>query len=202
MRERGGSPARAVNPVGAAGTVSVASPGPTASLISPLGATQFTPLLENGDFSQGLASTWTVGRGNTTIVQEAGPYGTPQYMRHQFVPEGSHPWSVQMSQRIKKPLKAGDHVEFRGWLRSPESVVLYFYIETAEPPHDKIVSDRLNLTPEWKEYTVVRTIKKDCDADTMILNIHFGVIPGAVAMANFRLNNYGPATPVSGAATL
>jgi hypothetical protein len=115
-------------------------------------------------------------------------------MRFQFVPEGSHPWSVQMSQRIKKPMKAGDRIEFRGWLRSPESVVLYIYVETADPPYDKIVMDRLSLTPEWKEYTITRTIKGDCAADTMILNFHFGVIPGAVAMANFRLNNYGSAT--------
>lgn len=84
---------------------------------------------------------------------------------------------------------------FRGWLRSPESVVLNFFIEEAASPYGKTMMTRLPLAPEWKEYSATGTINRDYATGEAQVMIHFGVIPGAVAMSGFRLENHGPAAP-------
>jgi hypothetical protein len=154
-----------------------------------------TALLENGDFSQEFAPLWTMGGANPIVAKEPGPGGVSQFVRMQFVPKGGHFWSVNMAQKISKPLKKGDNVQFRGWFRSPESIVIIAYVEEATSPFGKSAMKTMHLTPQWQEYTFTGVVKRDFAPGESQFTIHFGVIPGAVAMANLRLDNYGAAIP-------
>lgn len=155
------------------------APGKTASLLA------------NGDFLESPAVGWNYSNAFPIAVKGSVPDGSAQYLCLPFVPKDDKAWSTLMSQKINAPFKAGERIEFRGWFRSRESLKLSAYVETVTSPHKKMVSGHFVLTPDWKEYSAVGTVKENHAAGEIQFDIHFGVVPGTVEMADFRLKSLG-----------
>lgn len=160
--------------------------------------TMHTPvsLIENGDFSQGAEAAWHGIDGERVAgeVVEADVGGFTQALRLALnPPAGAAPWHLQLGQAIDHPVRRGDAVYFRAWLRSPEHCTVAFIFEMAAEPHTKYISQRVSLTPDWREYRFMGRAGSNFRPGESQAKFFLGYDAGTVEIAGVRVENYGDA---------
>lgn len=153
-------------------------------------------MIGNGDFSAPLAGTWDVGDG-VRLRTELVDAQVDKYARAARLqvdpPADAQPWSVGFGQKCTAPVRRGDAVYFRAWMRSPDKVRASFIWEMTAAPNTKGISQQVRLTPEWKEYRFVGRAPQSFAAGETQAKWFLGYDKGTVEIAGVRVENYGPA---------
>lgn len=153
-------------------------------------------MIANGDFSAPLAGTWDVGDGvrlRTELVDAQVDRYTRAVRLQVNPPPDGEPWSVGFGQKCTAPVRRGDAVYFRAWMRSPDRVRTSFIWEMAAAPNTKGISQPVRLTPEWKEYRFVGRAMQSFAAGETQAKWFLGYDKGTVEIAGVRVENYGAA---------
>ncbi len=153
-------------------------------------------LLQNGGFSQNLQS-WTLPNAQkaaVSVVEATGAGANTKAVRFQITPlEGDKPWAIVVRQPVNAALKKGDSLSFKAWLRSPQSLKTFAFLEAKDEKYTKSLEKVLELSPAWKEYEVRGVAKADYTAGETSLGFHLGFGAGTVEMTGLQLQT-GAAT--------
>jgi GH35 family endo-1,4-beta-xylanase len=122
-------------------------------------------------------------------------YSVPAFTAEIFAPAKSH-YAIQSSWKSNGAIKKGDVVLARFSIRSiyakQESgeAVVYFYVQQANPPHDKSVITDLSVGPEWKNMDIAFVATRDMDADEASVNFSYAALAQKVEITNLQLLNF------------
>lgn len=150
-------------------------------------------LLQNGDFSRQTAE-WFVPKSekiSSTLVD--GPDKKPALQLQLAPAPGDNPWSFVVRQSLGEPVKKGDPLYFRAWLRSPQSLKTRVFIETKDAEYTKSLDKELTLSPEWTLYEASGVAKSDAATGEMTLGFHLAYGAGTVEIADVQLALNAPA---------
>jgi hypothetical protein len=159
-------------------------------------------LLANGDFSR-QQSSW-LGQGESgwitpprsasgsaqTVSLAGAPLGAPlKYaLRYDVSPQKTdQPWSIFAQQRIEVPLRKGQALRLRLWLRSPQSVPIAVRFQETGNPQKGAFSQNLDLGPVWKRYELRSVLTQDYGAGGLTLVLQLGFAKGTVEIAGAHL---------------
>lgn len=131
---------------------------------------------------------------STFVPAQAGPYRRAVHIAVNPGPN-SHPWDAALRQEVQAPLKKGDPLVLKAWMRSPESLAAGAYVEQNGGAYAKFVSGTVSLTPAWKEYEVRGAADADYPAGGADVIFHLGGGKGAIEITGVRLFN--PNAPAS-----
>jgi hypothetical protein len=113
--------------------------------------------------------------------------------------KGSDPWSVQVWNPVKKPIKAGDNLILAFWARlekGPDgatTVTLPFSgVQMSGAPYSTLFSGPVELGPEWKMHEIKGKAAKDYRADTLRVAIHLATAKQTIDLGPVFLLNMGP----------
>lgn len=120
-------------------------------------------LLRNEQFAQGLESWFLKGadrcKSEVTVTSQE---KFPRALRLDVTPQAKDmPWSVVLRQTIGAPLQQGRQLIIKVWLRSPERMQVTAFVENAQAPYTKSLTNSFTLTPEWKEYEIKGECKEN-----------------------------------------
>lgn len=162
--------------------------GPRPTVAQPLS------LLRNGDFAAG-AEGWSGANERLKVTPVDATVDTwRRALRLEAdPPAGGQPWSLALRQRLTGPVRRGDAVYFRAWLRSPDRVPVSFILEQSAPPHAKEIDRTVALGPEWREYRFVGRARAAANAGELQALWFLGRAKGTVEVAGVRVENYGAA---------
>jgi len=108
---------------------------------------------------------------------------------------GATPWSIQLGRLVNHPVRRGDTIYFRAWLRSPQRCPTTFIFEQASEPHTKFLSAVASPGPEWREFRFAGRVGRDYEPGQTQLKFFFGGSSGTVEIAGVRVSNLGPNPP-------
>jgi endo-1,4-beta-xylanase len=152
-------------------------------------------LIVNGDFARD-AEGWS-GVGEPTLKATAFDPGRPELARavrlESNPPADASPWTVQFGQQCTAAVRKGDAVYFRAWLRSPDKSTIAFIYEMAAAPNTKYISQKVTLTPEWREYRFMGRAPATFAPAQSQAKFFLGYGKGTVEVADVRVENYGKA---------
>lgn len=147
-------------------------------------------MLQNGDFSQNLQA-WTLPnaqKATASVVEATGAGANTKAVRFQITPvEGDKLWAIVLRQPINAPLKKGDALSFEVWLRSPQSLKTFAFLEAKDVNYTKSLEKALELSPAWKEYEVRGVAKGDYAAGETSFGFHLGFGAGTIEMTGLQL---------------
>lgn len=167
---------------------SVRSDAPTAEPVN---------LLINAGFARDEAGWGVPDSGiafSTFVPAQAGPYHRAIHVAVNAGPN-NQPWDATLRQDVPIPLKNGDPLTLKVWMRSPESLHAGVYVEQNGGAYAKFVSGTVSLTPQWKEYEIRGAADADYRAGGADVIFHLGTGKGSVEITGVRLFN--PNAPAS-----
>lgn len=153
-------------------------------------------LIEADVLEEPLSPPWDLGGGerNRVEVAPSSVEGFPLALRCTLAPEpGAAPWSLSVGQRTSAPVRGGDVVYLRAWLRGPEGARVTFVFEQATPDHRKYVSQLARLTPQWQEFRFAGVCERSYEPGAAQAKLFLGEASGEVEIAGFRAESYGRA---------
>lgn len=162
-------------------------------------------MITNGDFRDPLVNGWSIVGGERLTAEPvaADLGGLDRAVRLTTRPDAGQPvYHVQFAQTVQVPVRRGDAVYFRAWMRSPDALSVTFIFELAEPPHTKWIDRLVRLTPEWREYRFVGRPDRRLEAGQSSVKWFLGHGAGSAELAGVRLENYGDAPPDQFAETI
>ena len=146
-------------------------------------------LIAKPDFPPQGREVWVVPR--TGKIQESyfdATVGGVARKAGRFVvkPEpGEGPHKVWISCSADTPVKQGDPLAVRVWLRSPEGIPVTIRLQDGDAKASFL--GKRELTPEWKEYEVRGTARRDYNAKEYGVWFYMGHAPGTIEMTGLRL---------------
>ena len=151
-------------------------------------------LMRNGDFAKGTEG-WVLpasAKAQASIVDAQAGANT-KALRFAITPvEGEMPWNIILRQPLSAALKKGDALIFKAWMRSPQSLKATVFLEAKDEKYTKSLDKIVTLSPEWKEYDVLGTVKDDYAADATSIGFHLGHGAGTIEIAGLRLQSGAP----------
>ena len=118
---------------------------------------------------------------------------------------GEMPHRIWMACIADAPIKRDEVLTARAWLRSPDSNPVTMRIQEAREQADgerkAFCSEKLTLTPDWKEYEVRGTARRDYDPKEVGVYFHLGHAPGTIEMTGVRLLSANRSAPITAPAT-
>jgi hypothetical protein len=113
--------------------------------------------------------------------------------------KADNPWTIQASNPIKKPIKAGDNLILAFWARlekGPDgatTVTLPFNgVQMSGAPYSTVFSAPVEVGPEWKLHEIKGKADKNYDADTLRVSIHLATAKQTVDLGPVFVLNMGP----------
>ena len=125
---------------------------------------------------------------STYVPVQVGPYRRAVHVAVSPGPN-SHPWDAALRQDVQTPLKKGDPLLLKVWMRSPQSLPVGAYVEQNGGAYAKIVQGSLTLTPQWKEYQVRGAADADYPTGGAEVVFHLSNGKGAIEITGVRLFN-------------
>jgi GH35 family endo-1,4-beta-xylanase len=108
-------------------------------------------------------------------------------------------WDEEISETVAQPLTDGESLTLHFWACSATANRIAVVIERAGAPYDKILSQQIDLTPTWTEYTI--PVIGKAFPEGAALRFQLGFASGSVQIAGERLEDprilAAPALPAS-----
>jgi len=92
------------------------------------------------------------GKSDSAIVDSTVAYH-PHARRLTTTAAGTHPWDLQLAHPLNVALKGGKKIRLTFWARSKDSCPLTAVVEQNAEPYTRVVSQDVQLTPNWQQYT-------------------------------------------------
>ena len=159
-------------------------------LLNGLPALSSPSVLKNGDFVKDLADWDGLAPSDRCKTQffDVKDLRFPRYLNVVTTPHvEDKAWSVAARQSIAAPIKKGETVVVRVWLRSPQSGKVAVIVEQSKAPFAKILDNVLRLTPEWKQYEVRGVAAQAFAPGSTRLSLYMAFEPLTVEIANVQL---------------
>ncbi len=156
-------------------------------------------LLQNGDFSQGKTA-WTIPaneRISSSLVEARAGNNTKALQLVLSPVAGENPWNIIVRQSVNAPLKKGDALSFKAWLRSPQSLKTFAFLEAKDEKFTKSLQKELTLSPDWKEYQVSGIAQGNYAAGETTLGFHLGFGAGTIEMTGLQLQSSAATAPLT-----
>jgi len=121
------------------------------------------------------------------------PLGTNAHATHLVVTavDPKNYSSVQIVQRVPRPIASGHQLEVRFWGRSAKGSAAYVVFEEGAGSHTAELSKMVTLGPQWQEYTLPFVTAKDHTTTPPNVSIKAGVAPGDLDISDVRVADYG-----------
>ena len=153
-------------------------------------------LIRNGDFAADLAGSWSASDApalKVTALEAKVDRFTRAVRLECDPPADTRPWTVQFGQVCQTPVRRGDAVYFRAWLRSPDKCRVGFVYEMAAAPNTKYIMQVVTPTPEWKEYRFLGYLPGALLAGEHQAKLFLGYNRGTVEVAGVQVLDHGRA---------
>jgi GH35 family endo-1,4-beta-xylanase len=117
--------------------------------------------------------------------------------RVEILAQPPNPWKVQLVTRSAAPVKRGDVLWARFFLRCTASRQesgegrLTLVFETADEDHDKSIDLTVGAAGDWKEFTFPFTCRHDLPAGGAQIALRVGFRPQSVEIGGIEIINYG-----------
>jgi Carbohydrate binding domain len=147
-------------------------------------------IVSNGDFAQNLAE-WEGLTGNDRTKTTVSSIKDPRFSNYLTV-EGTprtddKPWSIAPRQVLNAPIKKGETIVVRAWLRSPQAGKVAVILEQNKAPFAKTIDNLLRLSTDWKQYEVRGTAAQDFPAGSARFSLYLAYDPITVDIANLQV---------------
>ncbi|MBW3638212.1 MAG: endo-1,4-beta-xylanase, partial [Armatimonadetes bacterium] len=155
-------------------------------------------LIQNGDFAAPLQGNW-FGGGKLPPQMEIVPAQVGSFSKalrlSVAAPADSRPWDSRLAQKVDVPVKKGDVIYIRAWVRSPQSGPIGMFYQMVADPFTKSAERIFKLTPQWTEYKFSGVATQDFAPGESLFEFHVGQTNGTVEIAGVRVENLGPTLP-------
>ena len=145
-----------------------------------------------------------LGGADWNIVRPAGDAATIETAAAQDLPGGAKTemrvtvnravdplYGIQAAANLSAVPEEGHRLRFRFWARAAASNSVRAVVETAGAPYTGVESQTIDLTPEWKRYTLLETVSQAFD-QPLAARLQVGAQAGVIEFAAVRVEDIGP----------
>ncbi|WP_197076680.1 endo-1,4-beta-xylanase [Hymenobacter terrenus] len=157
-------------------------------------------------FPANAATQYTFSDGNKDSTPSSFSVKTlndsPVFTTEVLTAKPSH-YNVQSSWKSSLPVKKGDvmlaRLAIHAVYAKQESgeAVVNFFVQQAQPPHDKSVIIELSIGPEWKTIEIPFVAAGDMPAGESAICISYGSLAQKVEVADLQVLDFGQSIPLA-----
>ena len=116
------------------------------------------------------------------------PAGNATYYRYTIQKVPKDIWEVSTGAQSMRAISAGEKLVYHIWARSSTKNVVEMLVEENKTPYKRYLSERVTLTPEWKEYIFPFTITDDYPQPSGVAaRVHMGASKGTIDLAGLKV---------------
>ncbi|PQV64284.1 Endo-1,4-beta-xylanase, GH35 family [Abditibacterium utsteinense] len=155
-------------------------------------------LIRNGDFAASLNGNWNAAGASVPALEVVPAPGEEFYraLKLTVAPLAlSKPWDSRLGQTVHLPVKRGDVIYIRAWMRSPQSAPVGLVYQMASEPYTQVAARTFYLSPRWAQLQFFGVAGRDFAPGESVFEFHLGQTKATFEVAGVRVEDYGPNPP-------